>query len=184
MIKNFILLLISIFLFGCNQNKEKAKTINNATSNSKSIIFTDSTTANKAYNLDEIYSIDKLVYYKKDSTLITGEVNSFHENGQVKQLKTFKEGILDGARKVWYEDGELMQEGNYIKGEVVGIRKAWYKNGQLKAEGNYKNGVLEGPKKGWYENGQLKSEVNYKHGKVDGVIKTYTEEGQLKEGKK
>lgn len=184
MIKNLILLSITVFLFGCNQNKEKSKSINNTTSNSKSIIFTDSTTTNKVYKHDEIISINRLACYKKDSTLITGEVKYFHENGQVKQVKTFKDGKLDGARILWDLNGKLTQEGAFKNGKIIGARKVWYDNGQLRGEGTYKDGKLDGSRKGWWKNGQLKSEANYKQGKLDGVSKTYTEEGILKEEKK
>ncbi len=181
--KNLILLLLPIFLIGCKQKEEKPNNTSDVTINNKSLFTIDSTTSNNSYNYDEIMSINKLVYLKKDSTLVTGKINNYYDNGQVKQLKTFKDGKLDGLRKVWYENGQLMQEGTFKNGKIEGTRSLWFDTGELKAEGTYKDGNLDGYKKQWYKNGQLKSETNYKQGKLNGVTKQYTEDGQLKEEK-
>ena len=183
MIKNLILLSITILLFGCKQNEEKSTSIDTGTSNNKLITLNDSIPANKKYNIDEIIKINKLIYQKTDSTLITGEVRFFYETGEVKQLQTFKNGILNGPRKVWHINGQLMQEGEFDNGKIIGYRRAWYDNGQLRAEGAYKNGKLEGIRKGWWKNGQLKQEISYVQNRFDGPFKKYTEDGKIKEEK-
>ena len=144
MIKNLILLSITILLFGCKQNEEKSTSIDTGTSNNKSITSNDSISPNKKYNKDEIIQINKLMYQKTDSTLITGELLLYYETGEIQQLQTFKDGILNGPRKGWHTNGQLRQEGAYDNGKIIGYRKVWYDNGQLRAEGTYKNGKLEG----------------------------------------
>ena len=183
MIKIYLLLIISIILIGCKQKEEGSATIKDTTSINESIILNDSTSSIKEYKPDEIISINRLAYTKKDSVLITGELKILHENGQVKQLKTFKDGKLNGPRKLWYKSGKIMQEGNYIDGKTNGPRTVWYENGNIRAKGFYKDGGLDGTRKGWWENGNIKTEMNYKNGKINGFVKSYNEDGSIKEEK-
>jgi len=181
MSKILTLLFFSIILFGCKQKEDKLINNENTSSINESLILNDSTSIKKVFNPDEVIYIDDSAYYKKDSTLINGELISFHENGTQKQLKTFKYGILDGPRKVWNENGQLTQEGTYQNGIKNGTRTGWFDTGQIKATGTYNNGQLNGVRKSWWKNGVLKNEMIYKNGKLDGVLKLYDEEGNLKE---
>tara|TARA_Y100000385_G_scaffold281185_1_gene333562 strand:- start:496 stop:1074 length:579 start_codon:yes stop_codon:yes gene_type:complete len=183
MIKNLMPLLITILLFGCKQNEGKLNSSDTETSIEKSITLNDSISSNKKYNKDEIIQIDKLMYQKTDSTLITGELLLFYETGEIQQLQTFKDGILNGPRKGWHINGQLRQEGAFEDGKIIGFRRVWYDTGKLRDEGYYKNGKLEGIRKGWWENGQLKHEYTYNQNKFDGPYRKYTKEGELVEEK-
>ena len=90
MIKNLTLLFITILLFGCKQNEGKSNSIDTGTSNNKSIILNDSIPKNKKYNIDEIIKINKLIYQKTDSTLITGEVPFFMKPAKLNNCKPSK----------------------------------------------------------------------------------------------
>ena len=183
MIKNLTVLLITILLFGCKQNEGKLNSSDTETSIEKSITSNDSISPNKKYNKDEIIKINKLIYQKTDSTLITGELLFYYETGEIQQLQTFKDGILNGPRKGWHINGQLRQEGTFEDGKIIGFRRVWYDNGQLRDEGNYKNGKLDGIRKGWWDNGQLKHEYTYNQNKFDGPSRKYTKDGKLEEEK-
>ena len=183
MIKNLTVLLITILLFGCKQNEGKLNSSDTETSIEKSITSNDSISPNKKYNKDEIIKINKLIYQKTDSTLITGELLFYYETGEIQQLQTFKDGILNGPRKGWHINGQLRQEGTFEDGKIIGTRRVWYDNGQLRDEGNYKNGKLDGIRKGWWDNGQLKHEYTYNQNTFDGPIRKYTKDGKLEEEK-
>ena len=184
MIKNLTVLLITILLFGCKQNEGKLNSSDTETSIEKSISSNDSISPNKKYNKDEIIKINKLIYQKTDSTLITGELLFYYETGEIQQLQTFKDGILNGPRKGWHINGQLRQEGTFEDGKIIGFRRVWYDNGQLRDEGSYKNGKLDGIRKGWWDNGQLKHEYTYNQNKFDGPYRKYTKDGKLEEEKK
>ena len=184
MIKNLTVLLITILLFGCKQNEGKLNSSDSETSIEKSISSNDSISPNKKYNKDEIIEINKLIYQKTDSTLISGELLFYYETGEIQQLQTFKDGILNGPRKGWHINGQLRQEGTFEDGKIIGFRRVWYDNGQLRDEGNYKNGKLDGIRKGWWDNGQLKHEYTYNQNKFDGPFRKYTKDGKLEEEKK
>ncbi len=181
MTKILTLLFIPIILFGCKQKEEKTISDENSTSINKPLILNDSTSIKKVFNQDDVIFIDDSAYYKKDSTLINGEVIRLNENGKNKELKTYKHGILDGPRKVWFDNGQLQQEGIYENGVIEGTRTIWYDTGELKMIGTYSNNIINGSVKSWYTNGELKSESNYKNGRLEGVVKSYNEDGTVKE---
>ena len=183
MIKNLTVLLITILLFGCKQNEGKLNSSDSETSIEKSISSNDSISPNKKYNKDEIIKINKLIYQKTDSTLITGELLFYYETGEIQQLQTFKDGILNGPRKGWHINGQLRQEGTFENGKIIGTRRVWYDNGKLRDEGSYKNGKLDGIRKGWWDNGKLKHEYTYNQNKFDGPYRKYTKDGKLEEEK-
>jgi len=174
----FILSLIAITL-SCKQNNteltlnntEKESTINNFSIKIDSISSQD------------IYVLEKKAHKKEDSILVSGIVVNHFDTGELKQIKTYKNGILNGPRKVFRKNGELQQEGNYNNGKIDGYRRAWNENGILIAERLYENGVAIGSEKKWYDNGNLKSEVSYENGKINGKAIKYNEEGEIIEEK-
>ncbi len=183
MTKILIFLFIPFFILGCKQKEDKSISNENSTSINKPIILNDSTSIKRVYNQDEIIYIDKLAYSKKDSILINGELNIWHENGEIKEMRTFKDGNLEGLRQIWFDNGQLHQEAIFENGKVNGTRTVWYDNGQLNLKGTYIDGQLEGVLKNWRTNGVLKTEMNYKNGRLEGVVKSYDEDGKLKEEK-
>jgi antitoxin component YwqK of YwqJK toxin-antitoxin module len=63
---------------------------------------------------------DGITYHQDTNQLVTGIIETFHENGQ------------------------LEVRGNYIDGELDGLWEEFYENGQLESRGNLKDGEWEG----------------------------------------
>ena len=103
----------------------------------------------------------------------------YYPRGELKNERTYVNGVQEGISKTYYLSGKLKSEINYINGEMVGLGKGYYESGKIEAEANYKNGKLEGFAKGYYENGKLKWDRNYKNGKQEGIDKGYYESGKL-----
>lgn len=144
----------------------------------------------KIHFIDDEFGTWKATYRgKRNGTLVTAKVRDYHENGQLYQEETYKDGELEGISKEWYENCELKLESIYKNGISDGVSKGWHENGQLKHESAYKEGKVEGVFKLWFENGQLEHESIYKNGKLDGVWKEWYPNGSLngeamfKEGK-
>ncbi|GAA4269325.1 lectin-like protein [Hyunsoonleella aestuarii] len=157
------------------------------------------------YSNDEVMELNKLLYKKRDTTLITGklidydidekimmEVNYkegepdgvsrvWYENGQLQFETNIKEGEPDGVSRVWFENGQLEKEVNSKEGKQEGLFRQWHKNGQLKDEGNFKNNKQDGLGRMWYENGKLQAEQNYKDGIQEGILRKWYPNGQLQE---
>ena len=122
------LLLLSVVLIGCSEER----------------VLNDELT-NKGTEESQI------MYY--EGALFNGVGFDVYSDGQLKAEGNFKDGELDGLNKGWDEDGQLRKESNWKDGELDGLIKSWYEDGQLEEEGNFKDGELDGYKS-WDENGQ------------------------------
>ena len=86
-----------------------------------------------------------------------GPYQTYHENGQVDNTGTLKDGCWHGPADIYHE------------------------NGQLRIRSTYKDGFRDGPSEGYYENGQLRQKITYTAGELDGPYETYYENGQLQQ---
>jgi antitoxin component YwqK of YwqJK toxin-antitoxin module len=119
---------------------------------------------NNIINTNDLYSVDEIAYFKKDSTLVTGKVNRWYENGQLMKEGTCKDGKQDGVWKEWHENGQIESEGTFKDGEEDGLFSMWHENGQLKGTGNYKNGKKDGIWEEFNEKDELKAKITYRFG--------------------
>ena len=71
-----------------------------------------------------------------------GPFTTYHENGQLKERGTYKNGKLDGLYVFYHENGQLWMRGSYKKGKLDGLVFVYQENGQLRKEvtGTYRLG--------------------------------------------
>ena len=50
---------------------------------------------------------DGITYHQNTNQLVTGIIESFHENGQLEYRTTYRDGELDGPFETFHEDGQL-----------------------------------------------------------------------------
>jgi uncharacterized protein len=81
----------------------------------------------------------------------------------------------------WYSNGQLKEEKNLKDGVLNGISRTYHENGMLEKEDNYDNGIRNGLSKRYYDSGQLENELTWDQGKRKGAFKSYYENGILKE---
>lgn len=130
----------------------------------------------------------------------------YNENGKKREEAQFKNGMLNGIRKIYdtksdamiieetyvddnfegpykayFPSGQLKQEGQYINGAMNQLWNYYYPSGQLKEAVNFTNNVEDGPYKAWHENGQLKAEGTYANENREGIWKVYHSNGVLEE---
>jgi len=116
-------------------------------------------------NIDDTIVLEDSMYFKKDTTLVTGLVKEWdYGNGQLSWEANIKNGKRDGLVRGWYENGQLWFEGKDKDGKKDGLIKFWYENGQLWFEINNKNNMPDGLTRYWHEDGRLKSEEIWKNG--------------------
>jgi antitoxin component YwqK of YwqJK toxin-antitoxin module len=120
-----------------------------------------------------------------------GEWKYYHFNSpQIMTLENYKNGKLEGIRKVYYRSGALAEETSYVNGVKNGLYKNYAENGVIIEESIYKNGQYEG--EAIYRNGtnNIVSQGIYKNGKKVGIWKIADKNGNLidtnmnKQGKK
>lgn len=84
--------------------------------------------------------------------------------------------LFTGILVEWFDNGEKMSEANYVDGREEGLFTMWHDNRQKAYEHTRVKGLLEGCVRGWHSNGQLSHETIYVNGdKVGG--KSWDENG-------
>ena len=101
----------------------------------------------------------------------------WYENGQIKTVSSYKNGVFDGEYKEWYEDGSPKEVGFYNNGKPKGTSKKWYNNGQLKDKGYYIDSYSPRSSTSWFENGKKSSETKVKNGISKNIV--WHENGQM-----
>jgi len=116
---------------------------------------------------------------------IIGPGKQYNTNGQLeKEVTFFKSGKIYGHYKeyMYHDNGQLSQEETYKDGKLDGPGKQYNTNGQLEYEGTFKDGEIYGHYKQYmyHDNGQIWWVTIYNDGgERDGLDKTYNENGQL-----
>ncbi|MXO06832.1 toxin-antitoxin system YwqK family antitoxin [Flavobacterium sp. HBTb2-11-1] len=110
---------------------------------------------------------------------IDGKNESWHKNGQRKELSHWVNGIQNGLYESFYENGKLETRTNWLNGETEGKSEIWYENGQKKGIQFYKSGLTNGNYKLWHSNGKLRADMYFSMGKKNGKAVKYYENGNL-----
>ena len=130
-------------------------------------------------NIDESELVvrNDIHYQINSDKPFTGSVTSYHENGQKKNLGTYKKGLKDGLSEEFFSNGQLLSSVNYFMGGKEGVEKKYYENGNIQFVNNYKNSRLDGLKETYFDNGQLELKENYENGKLKETLVRYDESG-------
>ncbi len=108
-----------------------------------------------------------------------GEWKYYHfESDQLMSLENYKQGKLNGIKKVFYKDGSLAEVSNYLNGKIDGVYKKYAENETLLEEINYKKGKLDGPALYYDGKGNINVKGQYKNDRKWGYWETY-ENGKL-----
>ena len=109
-----------------------------------------------------------------EGTSYTGWVKELWSDQQIKELRQFKKGNIDGLWISWYENGQKKEEGRFKEGKKDGLWISWYENGQKGLEYEQKN-----KKKitalAWKPNGEKCMATTLKNG--HGVVVYYDKDG-------
>lgn len=113
-----------------------------------------------------------------------GEWKYYHfESKQLMSQEFYKNGKLEGSRKVFYKDGTFAEETNYKNGIKVGNSKTYSEKGQLIDSHIYKNGQYDGVASYYDGLGNKMYEGNYVNGKRVGTWKFFEKNKVIKEVK-
>ncbi len=107
-----------------------------------------------------------------------GEWKYYHKDSDViMTVENYKNGKLEGVRKVFYKSGKIAEETTYINGVKNGLYKKTGENGIVIEESNYKNDELDGLAIFKDENNKITAKGTYTNGKKTGIWE------QLEKGK-
>jgi antitoxin component YwqK of YwqJK toxin-antitoxin module len=133
----------------------------------------------------EVFSYHKNGQHKEKWNLANGKfegvIESYHDNGKLKKKMNFKDGERNGLSLFYSDTGTPITKQNYKNDKRNGIADDYHENGKLKAKAKYKNGERHGPAEIYYENGVTAQKNNYKKNKLEGPREIYYETGKLKQ---
>lgn len=109
-----------------------------------------------------------------------GEWKYYHFNSpQIMTLENYKNGKLNGVRKVYYRSGAITEETTYVDGIKNGSYKNYAENGIVLEESLYKNGQYEGAAIFRNATNNVVSQGVFKNGKKIGIWKIADKNGNL-----
>ncbi|WP_338409165.1 hypothetical protein [uncultured Flavobacterium sp.] len=114
--------------------------------------------------------------------LYEGEWNYFHRESKIVMThENYKNGKLNGIKKVFYDDGSLAEILYYSNGKREGNYKKMGVNEKMLEELNYKNNELHGQAVFYDGLGNITIEGQYIQGLKSGIWRTYANGKVIKE---
>ncbi len=136
----FMLLIISLFLFGCEE------------------IITEKTINKRDYYVE--YTKDNREIYRfNDNTKMNGVFKVIYENALKESFST-RDGQLFDAYKTYHPNSMVASETGYLRGLKNGAEKTFYPSGKLQTEKTFRNGKKIKVSKSYYENGAIQSKTD------------------------
>ena len=71
--------------------------------------------------------------------------NGIFENGQLKTIRNYKKGFLEGPYEQYFENGELKMKRTYKNDKKDGPEEWYFENGELEMKCTNKNDMQDGP---------------------------------------
>lgn len=115
----------------------------------------------------------------KVENLDTGEITSFHPNGNKKNHYFIKDTKAHGTVELYYLCGVMSEKLNYNNGEPDGKGETYYPNGNVKEKYSHVTGKLDGEYITYFADGKLKSKLLYKAGSLEGPYTEYFSNGKV-----
>nr|HPM32316.1 hypothetical protein [Chryseolinea sp.] len=114
--------------------------------------------------------------FKSDASIVVK-----YSNGKIAFEENYKNGILEGVKRLYYSSGQLYSQFQYALGDYAGPYTLYYANGKILEKGNYildeKNGEVE-----WFnEDGSLNHTENYLMGLRQGKSVWYEKGVKVRE---
>ena len=101
-------------------------------------------------NIETLLEVDGLYMNPVDGQPYSGPVFEMDGDGS-RGTGSLKDGKLDGTVETYYENGQLREKGPFKDGVPDGPTEGYYENGQLWMKGTYKDGEKCGE---WLEDGE------------------------------
>jgi antitoxin component YwqK of YwqJK toxin-antitoxin module len=109
---------------------------------------------------------DGITYHQDTNEPVTGIVEEFHDNGQLRERGNFIDGEPEGLREWFHDNGQLQQRINFIDGKQEGLLEVFHANGQLEFKGNLKDDKLDGLLETFDRSGNLTKTDTYRNGEL------------------
>ena len=110
-----------------------------------------------------------------------GDWKWFYDNGQTKEIASYKNGKLNGENFLYFEDGTPYIYANYTEDEFDGLYQYYLKNGALAQKKFFKNGNLNGLYTSYFKVGESLPEfhIEYENNQVKSKVIEYFAHGSI-----
>ncbi|MBK9567042.1 MAG: toxin-antitoxin system YwqK family antitoxin [Saprospiraceae bacterium] len=150
----FILILVAIAIFACNDAKK--------------ITIKD----NSGANIEEYHVIHDSIKH--------GTYTSYHPSGKIKESSTYTNGMLTGIRNIYFTNGRPDVIETYdSKGKLNGPYMQYFENGNIQVEKTYTENTLTGIMKIYYPDGKIKEVVTMVENEENGPFQEYYQNGKI-----
>ncbi len=154
-----------------------------------------------SYLPEDVLQKNDTFYLINSKAPLTGYIRTYYDNGKLKSVKRYKNGIPDGYYLRFYPNSKMSLKMEYSNGKPLYFVQ-YYENAKIKAKqvdsAGYKwifryfengkimrieclkNGLLNGIVYQYYENGNVQLKVSYKDGKKHGLFQMFFQNGNIK----
>lgn len=108
-------------------------------------------------------------------------ITAFYPAGGKAFEEEYKNGLLNGSRKVYFSNGKLYSEQRYVNGDYQGPYSFFYPNGKIREKGEYKDDEFNGVVESYNEDGSPRLSETYINGVRNGKLIIYTKGAKPKE---
>lgn len=109
---------------------------------------------------------------------LNGIKRDLYSDGTVKKEYSLKNGLLDGAVKLFYPNGKPQSTATYVAGKKSGVEVLFDNSGSTVSEISYNNDIPNGEFK-LYEGGRVTIVGNKVNGKSEGSFVSYDPQGRI-----
>lgn len=133
----------------------------------------------KALSPDEIRWVESSnSFVNPNNQKFEGSYKTFFQNGQIKWIVPFTDGMVDGTLLVFGRKGKKRWEQAYKKGKPHGYWIKYDPLGSLQLKGKFNNGIKDSVWSLYYPDGTERYRIEYDHGRV--LHEQYFQNGKAK----
>jgi MORN repeat variant len=118
---------------------------------------------------------------RKEKGKKNGLVKSYHSDGKLYSVVSYKDGVKDGVSLAYYPNGQVSLELPYANGKRVGQSKRFYESGKLYQTTEYKDDVQYGWQRQYDGNDKLVAELRFENDEPCIGLKEFREDGTERE---
>lgn len=123
-------------------------------------------------------------YFREEYTVVSDSIKDgmylkYFSNGKLYDSCNYKNGILEGERKIFSDKGYVEIQETYKNGILEGPYLVYHPNGNIKIKQTFTNNVLSDFSYRYYSDGVLKEKVTIVDGLENGPFDEYYPNGNL-----
>ena len=126
----------------------------------------------------EIQVIDGIAY-TASGKLLNGKVETYHDNGGVKEELNYVQGLKNGHFTVYASNGAVLEKGSFQDGNKHGRWQKWNEAGLRISEVRFSYGQRDGKWQIWDDEGTLRYVMFYQNGRKTGTWQEFDARGVL-----